>query len=629
MRYEMNSPTFRPGEPSIAVRMIVIPDDRVAFSKGGLAQHAKAVAQAGRYGDDLIVHMNHDEFELLKQMWGEPTYHPVTGMPEYFSLKSLIPIIGAVLMMTGVGSGLGATLLGSGASAAASGALGNAIIGGITSAASGGNGGDVLRGAALGGLGGYFGGKFGGAGAAGAKAARGGQELNEITHLSSSPSWTNGLDTLSGVGQGGPSASFGSRLGTTSKLAADTPAMTSDAASIGTDTVGSMNFGDYAKMDSGLTSAATAAGATGALQAANAAPAAAGASKAGGFLSQLMGGGSKAAAGATTAGSTNGLTGLLQSGMAYAKQHPYISAMLASQLFTPDQEQPQGGAQAQPTDPNFLMHLPQLQFNRSLNPNRVPASYTYGEKGNNQPYYLDNSLAAMTPQAPAGFASGGEVSVNDWLSDWPTTAQFLNDRGYVYTRAGIRSLKQDQNGGTLVPDTLTFDSTGKAIPSLQAANMVTIPQSTFSADSQGTSSAAPISNQYAAPETQGYNIPPLGSIFKSAYGRYRLPNQQTEVVPSRGLPMFPSREQSLARGGSAVVGAGTGRTDEIPARLSDGEYVMDAETVAMLGDGSTKAGAARLDQMRANLRKHKGKALAQGKLSPNARAPEQYMKGNK
>ena len=39
--------------------------------------------------------------------------------------------------------------------------------------------------------------------------------------------------------------------------------------------------------------------------------------------------------------------------------------------------------------------------------------------------------------------------------------------------------------------------------------------------------------------------------------------------------------------------------------LSDGEYVMDAETVSALGDGSNDAGAKRLDEMRERLRAHK------------------------
>ena len=67
--------------------------------------------------------------------------------------------------------------------------------------------------------------------------------------------------------------------------------------------------------------------------------------------------------------------------------------------------------------------------------------------------------------------------------------------------------------------------------------------------------------------------------------------------------------------------------DTIDAKLSDGEYVMDAETVALLGDGSTKAGAERLDAMREQLRKQKGRQLAKGKFSPNAKSPLAYLKG--
>jgi len=83
-------------------------------------------------------------------------------------------------------------------------------------------------------------------------------------------------------------------------------------------------------------------------------------------------------------------------------------------------------------------------------------------------------------------------------------------------------------------------------------------------------------------------------------------------------------------GGGYAEGAGSGRDDTIEALLSDGEYVMDAETVAMLGDGSNKAGAERLDEMRSELRKHKGKNLRQGKFSHDAKRPMQYLaKGGK
>jgi len=100
--------------------------------------------------------------------------------------------------------------------------------------------------------------------------------------------------------------------------------------------------------------------------------------------------------------------------------------------------------------------------------------------------------------------------------------------------------------------------------------------------------------------------------------QFYAPVEQPTVQAAQGGPL--SRY---------VEGGGTGRSDSIDAKLSDGEYVIDAETVALLGDGSSKAGAQRLDQFRANIRKQKGKALSQGKFSPDAQAPEQYLMGGR
>jgi hypothetical protein len=90
---------------------------------------------------------------------------------------------------------------------------------------------------------------------------------------------------------------------------------------------------------------------------------------------------------------------------------------------------------------------------------------------------------------------------------------------------------------------------------------------------------------------------------------------------------FFSDNTITAAMGHYVRGGGTGTSDSIPARLSDGEYVIDAQTVSMLGDGSSDAGAKRLDEMRAAIRKHKGKALAQGKFAPSAKGPLSYARG--
>lgn len=89
-------------------------------------------------------------------------------------------------------------------------------------------------------------------------------------------------------------------------------------------------------------------------------------------------------------------------------------------------------------------------------------------------------------------------------------------------------------------------------------------------------------------------------------------------------------ETRMAQGGALMRlarGSGSGRADTINAKLSDGEYVFDAETVALLGDGSTDEGARRLDQMRGEIRRHKGRTLAKGKFSPDAKSPLSYLKG--
>jgi hypothetical protein len=112
-------------------------------------------------------------------------------------------------------------------------------------------------------------------------------------------------------------------------------------------------------------------------------------------------------------------------------------------------------------------------------------------------------------------------------------------------------------------------------------------------------------------------------------------DQMVQVEPSQGPasgmvnPEDENRfaEGGLAAGGRYVSGPGSGREDKIPALLSDGEYVIDAETLALLGDGSPKEGAKRMDKFRANIRKHKGDALSRGRISPNAKSPSKYMGG--
>lgn len=133
------------------------------------------------------------------------------------------------------------------------------------------------------------------------------------------------------------------------------------------------------------------------------------------------------------------------------------------------------------------------------------------------------------------------------------------------------------------------------------------------------------------PEQSFFSYVPKGEPNTSrAYTGY----EQAQADEDKGFAVGGMAGGGMRGPGSAsnsyaVNGPGTGRSDEIPALLSDGEYVIDAETVALLGDGSPKAGAERLDSFRVNVRKHKGSKLAKGEFSPNAKRPEHYLKGGR
>jgi hypothetical protein len=96
------------------------------------SQAAQGLASFGRYGDNILVHMNPEELQGLASL-GEITYNPVTGLPEAFSLKGLFkgirklaPIALAIAAPYAFGA---TTALGVGASTALGSFAGNIIAG--------------------------------------------------------------------------------------------------------------------------------------------------------------------------------------------------------------------------------------------------------------------------------------------------------------------------------------------------------------------------------------------------------------------------------------------------------------------------------------------------------------------
>lgn len=118
------------------------------------------------------------------------------------------------------------------------------------------------------------------------------------------------------------------------------------------------------------------------------------------------------------------------------------------------------------------------------------------------------------------------------------------------------------------------------------------------------------------------------NLSKLSGGSFNTPASYNPIAATPAeQPTMAAHGGALSRISNLAKGSGSGRDDTINARLSDGEYVIDAETVALLGDGSTDSGAKRLDEMRKQVRMQKGKALSKGKFSPDAKSPLAYLKG--
>jgi hypothetical protein len=131
------------------------------------------------------------------------------------------------------------------------------------------------------------------------------------------------------------------------------------------------------------------------------------------------------------------------------------------------------------------------------------------------------------------------------------------------------------------------------------------------------------------PETNYYSYgyePSFSSIIQPYKNPSSTYAKGGEVMDS---PLIAARGGDVPHKGSHYVqGAGGGQDDLIDAKLADGEYVLDAEIVASLGDGSNKRGAEILDKWRKSIRKHKRSAPING-IPPKAKSPLEYMKGIK
>jgi len=121
----------------------------------------------------------------------------------------------------------------------------------------------------------------------------------------------------------------------------------------------------------------------------------------------------------------------------------------------------------------------------------------------------------------------------------------------------------------------------------------------------------------------GRNQVPAQAPYTGPLSRFRFnpDTYQAAVIPTRMARGGIADLGSYSDGGRLLKGPGDGMSDHIPAtisnkrpaRLADGEFVIPADVVSHLGNGSTDAGAKQLYAMMDRVRKARTGRKAQGR----------------
>jgi hypothetical protein len=167
--------------------------------------------------------------------------------------------------------------------------------------------------------------------------------------------------------------------------------------------------------------------------------------------------------------------------------------------------------------------------------------------------------------APQGFPDGGAVESN---------LQSIQDRIDQINRADSKDLQATLSGLGQAPKITQSKPTMLTIQgSPNKARMAQIKHlfPTMTPEMASTMAARGL----VAPQTAAH-----GGLM------HLLPEKYREAAPKGH-----NHEFVTGLTGFYASGKGTGQSDDIPAMLHDGDYVMDADTVAAFGDGSSKAGS--------------------------------------
>jgi hypothetical protein len=232
----------------------------------------------------------------------------------------------------------------------------------------------------------------------------------------------------------------------------------------------------------------------------------------------------------------------------------------------------------------------------------------------------NTGLAAVDPsqlQEAAGAVAPTvvEPNANVPVSDMPLNANIGQYNPYeldvqqespLKLKSGGLAIKKYDQGDSVV----SSDTTTTGLPTKDAKPTTLFGKLTcgFAGMQQGLKCAVPKFADSHATVLRGSGGAPHSTELQSlkqirpcmsGYAEGGLPHKYHAAAPKGHNPEFITGIT-----GYYACGGGTGQSDDIPAMLHDGDYVMDAETVSALGDGSSKAGMHVLDGFRTRIPHH-------------------------
>lgn len=553
------------------------------YAAGGQAQK---LASYGRGGDTELVHMTKGEIKGLQDLalayGGSLSINPNTGLVEAGFLKNMLPMIaGAALAATGVGAPMAALMVGGGYGLA-TGSITKGLMAGL-----GAYGGAGLT-SSLGALG------------AEATATAAQQAATEGFKTVGEQAITSGLENLP-VGSGGVGIPTESGM----YFSGATPGAGVEVGSAAAPSAAGTNYYGQAAQNyispqnfPGLTPTQISAAKSGLPEAVSY----------GSTPEQYMGGLGRASAAQTATPTANIVTGLKEVSSSPSAAGSFVknNALTLGSAIVPslisDQQQSAGPAGYQ-----------EDEYDRQLKGYRMSPNYQAYEAPRPNPYYQAQYAAQGGVMQLRG---GGSGLVDDELGgDYSAMGMDQGNMqkglfGLGYAEGGVTRYRSKGQVNVLQD---YIDRQGQErIEHLPES--VGIPRTGIFRDSDVDTARKPAD--------QATNIK-LGKAFKAAgikpvalpktsikgLGDISGVTQDTTEAAAGGTMRY--NLGGYSDGGRMLKGPGDGMSDSIPAsiagkqpaRLADGEFVIPADVVSHLGNGSTDAGAKKLYGMMDRIRK--------------------------